>query len=370
MPAPPQWSFVLTDLQGVVIGEILNADSRTVTLQHKGIPTAGFTLPLWHPLAGNILDVSTDTLLKCYRRDSVSNKLVFCGPISSVQEAGDSLTQTISVSAAGPFSRLTKRFIGQSKSGISFGTAGSLIDLGLIAHNILDIVNADEYTGIAKGTRTASVSGAVGPWYLKNAAEAIAELSVGLNSFDFVVDPTEPTNIAGAWPQIGTLRIAPIIGVNRNDAIFEYGTTRANVASYSRQITRDQLINRAIISVSGWPDGTTKDLIFRQDTTSRTARGLYEDVVNDAGVEDDGLRTQIADEHILWRKQPKQVVTFTPSVNASPTAFRDFDLSDWVRARAVVRGSVRFDAMFRIWGMGFSIDQNGNESLDLTLVQE
>lgn len=370
MPTPPQWSFVLTDLQGVVIGEILNASERTLTLAHKGIPAAGFKLPLWHPLAGSLLTTSSDTLLKCYRRDSVSNKLVFCGPVSSVEENGDALSQYISVSAIGPFSKLTKRFIGQTKSGISFGSTGTPRDLGLIAHDILDIVNADEYTGIAKGTRTASVSGAVGPYFLKNCAEAIAELSLGLNSFDFVVDPVEPTNIAGAWPQIGTMRIAPIIGVNRDDAIFEYGTPRANVASYSRQITRDQLINRAIISVSGWPDGTTKNLIFRQDTPSRTARGLYEDVVSDAGVEDDGLRTQIADEHILWRKQPKQVVNFTPSINASPVAFRDFALSDWVRARAVVRGSVRFDSMFRVWGMSFSIDVNGNESLELQLVQE
>lgn len=362
---------MLTDLQGVVLGELLNASERTVTLTHKGIPTAAFKLPLWHPLATSIL--TTDTLLKVYRRSVTGvNKLVFCGPVQSVNETGDNLNQSISVSATGPFTRLTKRFIGTSKAGISFGSTSSLVDLGLIAHNILDAANGVEYTGITKGTLATSVSGAVGPWYLKNVAEAIAELSVGLNSFDFIVDPTEPTNVAQLWPKIGELRIAPLIGVNRPDAILEYGTPRANVTSYDRQVTRDQMVNRTIMSVSGWPDGAPsgKDLIFRQDTTSRTNRGLFEDVVNDAGVEDDGLRTLISDEHLKYRANPKQILTFSPAMNARPTPFVDYEVGDWIRARAEVRGNVRFDSMFRIWGMTFSIDQNGNESLDLSLVQE
>ncbi len=370
MAAPPLWSFILTDLQGVVLGEILNASERTVAFTHKGMPTAGFKIPLWHPLATPIL--TQETLLKVYRRDTVSNKLVFVGPVQSVDESGEDLRQSISVSASGPLIRLTKRFIGTSKAGVSFGSTSSLRDLGLIAHDILDIVNATEFSGISKGTLATSVSGAVGPWYLKNAAEGIAELSVGLNSFDFVVDPTEPTAVAAPWPRIGNLRIAPIIGVNRPDAILEYGTPRANVTSYQRQITRDQMANQTIMSVSGWPDGAPagKDLIIRTNTTSQTARGLFQDVVSDAGVEDDTLRTLISDEHLLWRSQPKQIITFTPAINASPTPFRDYELSDWIRARAVVRGSVRFDAMFRIWGMNFSIDTNGNESLELQLVQE
>lgn len=370
MPAPPEWSFVLTDLQGVVIGELLNASDRTVTLSHKGMPTAGFKLPLWHPLATSIL--TTDTLVKCYRRDAVSNRLVFIGPVQSVDETGEALNQSISVSATGPFMRLTKRFIGVSKAGVSFGTSASLVDLGLIARDILDIVNATEYTGISKGSHASSVAGAVGPWQLKNAAEAIAELSVGLNSFDFTIDPTEPTSVASAWPQIGLLRIAPIIGVNRPDAILEYGTPRANVTGYTRQISRDQLVNQTIMSVSGWPDGAPagKDLIIRTNATSRTDRGLFQDVVSDAGVEDDTLRTLISDEHLLWRSNPKQIITFTPAMNASPSPYIDYEVGDWIRARAEVRGSVRFDSMFRIWGMNFSLDANGNESLDLQLVQE
>lgn len=372
MPAPPSWQFILTDLQGVTLGEITGAKDRTVTLPHLRVPTASFQVPLWHPRAIDIL--SGDTLLKCYRKDQLGvNKLVFHGPILSVEENGDTAAQSIAVTATGPLWRLTKRFLGVSKVGFGDGTATALKDLGLIAHDILDTINgvSGGYTGISKGTLAASTNGAVGPWYLKNAAEAIAELSAGINSFDYEVAPTEATNVAQPWPQIGLLNIAPLIGAQKPDAVFEYGTTRANVAAYQRQISRDAMINDAIISVSGWPDGAgAADLLHSVDATSKANRGLFEDVVNDAGVIDDTLRQKIADEHIKYRKNPREIVTFTPATNARPAPFSDYIVGDWVRARAVVRGIVRFDAMFRIWGMSFKLDQNGNENLDLQLVQE
>jgi hypothetical protein len=168
-----------------------------------------------------------------------------------------------------------------------------------------------------------------------------------------------------------------MIGTAKPNAIFEYGTPRANVTSYNRSLTRDSYLNRAVVPVAGWPDGASLDLRIREDqayidpvTYPSTAVGLYEEAVNDAGVVDNGLRDNIADEHLKYRKTPKQIVTFTVTRNSSPTPYRDFIVGDYVRGRAEVRGIVRFDSMFRIWGATFSLDQNGNESLDLQLVQE
>lgn len=369
------WSFVLTDLQGVQIGEVGNADSRKVDLPLMNAPSATFTIPLYHALANTVL--TTECLLKVYRKDpnTGANTLAFHGPVVSVEEVGDNLSQSISVTAAGPFWRLGKRIIPGSlvrTTGVTFTG-----DLGSIAQTIVTSCNSTGFTGIWPGSLTASISGTAGPYFLKNAAEAIAELAQGISSFEYDVQPTEPVNRAAAFPQIGLLNCAPVIGTTKPDVIFEYGSTRANVASYNHQVTRDGLLTRAFISVSGWPDSldldaTTHlplhDLIQRDATTEQGTRGVFEEVVADGGIIDDGLRTSLADYHLLIRKQPRQIVTFVPVVNAKPSPFTDYSLGDQVRCRAVVKGSVRFDAMFRVYGMSFEIDPLGNEACSLTLV--
>ena len=367
--AAPSWQFVLTDLMGTVLGELRGASSRVVTVPLLRIPTASFTVPMWHPLADTL--VTTESLLQCWRTDVLGTRnLVFNGPVGAVNEQTDNTTQTIAASASGPFSRLSSRLIGVTKAGIKFPAAGTQ-DLGLTAQNILDTVNGQQYTGISNGTWAASVSGATGVWYLKKASEAIAELTTGLSSFEFDVVPTVPSAVGGlgGWPQIGLMNIAPLIGnVSRPDAIFEYGTGRANVAGYERAISRDGLLTRGYISVSGWPDSTAQDVITNQDPAAITARGLYEDVVPDAGILDDTLRLALLNYSITVRKAPRQIVTFKPATNARPSPFTDFNIGDYVRARAVVRGVVRFDATFRVWGVTFNIDSNGNEANELELV--
>ena len=377
MPTPPRWQFILTDLAGNQIGEITNGAERTVSLPLNRIPTAGFRIPLWHPLAGDVLGLNC--LLKVYRRDSVTgtNTLVFHGPLLSAEEAATDNQQTVAVTATGPMWRLTKRFIGTSKAGILFGNPGSveppvaptLVDLGTVAQQILTTVNGSGSTGIGNGTTVASTNGVYGTLWLKNAGEAIAELSSGLNSFDYEVAPQEPSG-GGGVPQIGVLNCIPIIGTTKPDSIFEYGTARGNVVNYNRKRDYENVMNAGFISVAGWPDGTTQDVLGRTNDTSIGIVGRYEDVVNDAGVIEDGLRYSLLDAHLAARSYAREIVTFSVAQNARPAPFTDYIVGDRIRARAVVRDSVRFDAMFRIWGITFRIDQNGNEALDLQLVQD
>lgn len=371
MPTASTWQFLLTSLGGQVIGEITQGTNRQVTLPLNGVPTANFTIPVWHPLASNVLGL--DALLKVYRRDSLTGTrtLVFHGPLLSAEEVGTDTTQTIQAAATGPFWRLTKRFIGQSKAGIQFGTDAAMIDLGTIAQTLITTTNGVGFTGIGNGSTTPSTSGVFGPVWLQNVAEAIATLSAGINSFDYEVFPTEPTFPAGSIPQIGVFNAQPLIGVQNPKVVFEYGTSRANITSYDRQRTLQDVVNRGIMSLQGWPDGSgTQDLIVNTDPTSIAARGIFEDVLNDNGVVDDGLRLELVNANLQYRANARERVTFTVAKNARPAPFVDYKVGDWVRARAVVGGSIRFDAMFRIWGITFTIDQNGNEALDLQLVQD
>jgi hypothetical protein len=364
------WEFVLTDLAGTVIGEIKNADSRKVTLPHLRVPTASFTLPLWHTHASAIMD--QDCLLRCYRTDARTSTrtLAFHGPIITAEENGEA-GQTIAVNAAGPYWRLARRHIGTTVAGISWGV-GTPVDLGLIAHNILDAVNGVNFTGIDKGTRTGTSTGTYGPVWLKPAAEAIAELSAGVSSFEMAVVPSEPTGSGGVggWPRIGLMNIAPTIGTTRSDAIFEYGDGSRNIVSYNRKVDREGMANRIFISVQGWPDTPEGGelLIQRDDTTSQTNRGMFEAIANDNGVINGALRTQLADFHMVYRKNPRQQITFKPAPNTYPSPLVDYGVGDTVRARAVVRGNLRFDALFRVWGLSFEIDSTGNEDTSLELV--
>lgn len=372
MATPPTYTTVLTDLQGVVKGEVTGAKGLKVSLRLKGIPSVSLTVPLWHPLASQML--SSDCLLKVYRRDASTNRLIFNGPILSAEENGDTLDQTVAVTAVGPFWRLTKRVIGTTKAGIEFGTEATPRDLARIARDALLTTNGDGYTGIqppADVDDAGIANGSTGQLWLKNVAELIGELAAALNSFDWRVDPTEPTSVGQAWPQIGAFYTAPIIGSQKPNVIFEYGTPRANVSTYKRAVSRDEIVNSAIVGVQGWPDATARNLVVRTSTTNPpSSRGLFQEVVPDAGIFDDTLRQKIGDEHLLYRDHPKTIITFTPAINATPQPFVHYDVGDWVRARADVRGSTRFDAFFRIWGLTLDVDDGGNETVDLNLVDE
>jgi len=378
------WQFILSDLQGAVHGELTQASSRKVSDPWMRVPTASCSIPLWHPLADTVM--STACLLRCYRTDDLTGTrtLVFHGPVLTAEENADSGSQTIGITAVGVFARLAKRLLGTTRAGIEFGTVPSPVDLSVIGRNIVDTVNGSSYTGIT--TSSTGGSGAIttntgepaatGKWWLKPAAEAIAEISAGLNSFEWRVRPTEP--ISGlSHPRIGLIDFAPqsTFDVLRSDAIYEYGTTRANIASYSRKVSRETFINRAWISVQGWPDGPAvvngvkQNVIVSSDNPSVVADSLYEEVVPEGGVTDNNLRILIAQFHLKYRAKARQQITFTPAPNSRPTPYVDYFVGESIRARAEVRGVTRFDALFRVFGITFDIDANGAETIEIELIE-
>lgn len=368
------WQFLVTDLAGTPVGEVSNARERSVSLPHQRIPSASFTIPVWDTLADTLL--ATDTLLRCYRTDPLyggAKTLAFHGPVVTAEEAVDGESKTLQVTASGPLWRLSKRIIPASllSGSAVYGTDVAPVNLGAAAFTMLSDVNATSFTGIEQGTNTATGTGVISLDNITDAATGLAHMHAGLNSFEFVVVPQEPTNVGGTggWPRIGTLNLAPVLGVTRDDAVFEFGTPRANITSYTRNVARDNLMNQAIISVSGWPNGAGgKVPITRQNGASVAARGLFEDKVDDGGIVDDDLRTSVADFHVLYRKDPRVTTVFRPAVNASPSPLTDYAVGDTVRARATVNGVTRFDNLFRVWGITFTIDVNGNEAVELELV--
>jgi hypothetical protein len=370
------WEYHLTDLAGISYGEITTADERKLTLSHLRMGTASATVRMDDPRARDA--INNDCLLKVYRQQSLgaTKKVVFNGPVTTVEENADETAQTVAITAASPLWRLTKRLIPaslivDSTTGKGTGWSQPNQDLGLTAHQMLQSVNSTSFTGISVGTRTSALVGSYGPVYAKNAAQSLAEMSTGVGSFEFEFAATEPTNVGQAWPQIALMNVAPTIGTSRLDAIFEWGTARANVTSYKRVVDRDGMLTRAWMPVSGWPDAPESGhTLLGVDASGGaiTSRGLFEDMLDDAGIIDDALRTAVMNYHLTVRKAPRQILTFKPAVNSTPSIFNDYYVGDSVRCRAEQRGTVYFDGTFRIWGATVNLDTNGNENVELELV--
>lgn len=353
------WQLVLADLTtGIALGEILNAKDRTVSLQLNRMPTCAFTVRLDHEQAARLLEATV--LVKAYQ----DKTLRFIGPVVSAEEAAQGEGGTLKVTAAGGLWRLTKRLIGKTALGYSNGTAVSPVDRGQIAADILTTVNAEGDTGIRVGTVTPSATGFVGPWRFKPAAEAITELSATLDGYDFEIAPTEPTtDVAGL--QIGTLNVGPILGAPKSEAIFEYGTGRRNVTSYTRPVTLDGLLNLAWNLPENFPDNPTSAVVTATDAASITKWGRMEGLVQ-GDVTVDTLRQKLIDEHVRIRRNPRQVITFDPARNA-PRYGTDYTVGDIVTCRARIQGVDRFNGLFRVYGATVSLSEEGTvtEKLDL-----
>lgn len=361
------WSLLLADLSGTTLGEITNASERRLSFPLNRMATGSFRVRLDHPLAIDLLD--GDRLIKVYQEmpDGTSTIRMVAEIVSVEEVASESDPGSLAVTfAEAGFWRLTHRLVGKSGSGLSYGTALSPVDRGTMAQSIINAVNADADSGVRIGSISASSSGYVGPWYYKPASEAITELSSTLDGFDFSFDPVEPYSDANGLV-ISSFRAAAVIGSLEADSVFEFGTGRRNIKEIKRQVGREGLLTKGYHLPPGFPESSAQ-VVSVEDLTAEAERGLHEGLVtSDLTVAD--LRLALTEEHVQVRSQPRQLITFEPT--AYGNAFNDeYAVGDVVQARAVVAGSVRFDAFFRIYGVDLSLSPEGLPTYSITLVPD
>jgi hypothetical protein len=132
-------------------------------------------------------------------------------------------------------------------------------------------------------------------------------------------------------------------------------------------IDRSQLATKGYIQQPAASDHT--GTLSYVDAAAETARGRFEALVDDGGVQWDVLRTELVQGNVNMRTQARHTVSFTPAPNASPSPLTDYLVGDQVRARIIYNSKVRLDAMMRIWGITFNLDAQGNETPSLELQQ-
>lgn len=328
--------------------------------------TGSFRVRLDHPLAGQLLQ--GDALIKVYQAPEAGGSPVIrmVAEVISVEEvasASDPGSLAVTFAEAG-FWRLTHRLVGKSATGVSYGTALAPVDRGTIASSVITAANSDGNTGVRVGTIGSSASGFVGPWYYKPVSEAIVELSSTLDGFDFRFDPVEPYT-DGSGLVVSQFTAAAALGQTRPNTVFEFGTGKRNISNLKRQVSRDGLLTKGYHLPPNFP-GTSEPVVSAEDLPAKAARGLHEGLVtSDLAVAD--LRSSLVQEHVQVRKAARQLITFEPTSYGNEFNL-DYAVGDVVVARAQVGGSVRFNAAFRIYGVGVSIDDNGRATYSLTLV--
>lgn len=375
-----RWRFVITNLSGVSLGgggPVVNASNKQWGYHLNGARTAQITIGIDHPKANFILN--NDTLLKVYRKTKVSQtwQLLMVGDVIQAEEDSSGDTGQLIVSAADPFWRLQRRFIGLAIDSIGRGTgytdgsAVSLKDFTTLAANVLADVNSAFNSGITLGTITNTGNTSyIGPVYAQNVGDILQQLANTLGGPVWVLQPLEPS---GSMPStvISQMNIGPAssMNVNRPNAIFEYGTGKRNVSSYSRILSKDGLANTLYSTPQGFPSVTAQGdtMVIEQDSASQAAIGLYQDIVP-TDLTSIPLRQQLCNEYLAVRKAARQQITFTPTVDCPLDYGVDYQVGDTVVARAYVSGQYRYNGTARIYGVDFTIDDNDAETPVLTLI--
>lgn len=376
-----EWQYILASaVDGTVIGEVENARARTLSKPLNRVPTGSITVDTNNPMIASLRGVD-QVLMKAYRNGS----LMCLGPlVPSYQKVVNDQSKTLLVNFSGVGWRLSRRIIESSKSntGVTYGPGGSFTDRGGIVKTIIDELNnvtGLPDTGIRVPTPVPTSTVTVGPWYYKNALQAISDLSATLDGFDWQIIPNEPVGDSLGLA-IGTFNCAQALGTTRPDLIWEYGDGKLNVASFTETGDFTGALNRAYSLPPAFPDDASQSVLTWNELASpagfypprNASPFVYEEVLASDLATDD-MRMRLLQESVKVRKQPRTVVTFQPVVDNGqglPQYGTDFVEGDIFGFRAVEYGIETINAFMRCYQVDFVIDEEGNETATPTLVSQ
>jgi hypothetical protein len=345
--------FVVCDAAGRSLGEP-RAYERTLSMEVSRGTTGSFRIrhtdPLYHTIDAGL------TTIKVY--DDLE-RLICYGPVLSDVEEGEGAGGTnVRVTFADLFWRLSKRYVAKKAAATDADLTYTNTDSGTIAHAILALANADAQTGITPGDKDTFIARTVS-YSWKRASEAITELGAIEGSYEWRLSYTDGT------PPTVELDLLTAIGVTRDDTYLEYGTGKRNCASYSRSRSADTQATRV------WALGAgSAPPVEAHSDSAETLYGRLEDVVSFGDVSVQSLLGVLSAMHVAVRARPRTVVNLTPFPLRSPEFGVDWEVGDIVNARAVVNNTVRVNGQLRIWGVDFSISEEGSVSPTLRLVAD
>lgn len=380
------WSFQIANSALVSQGEIVNLHEGKVSVPLNKVRTASFKVRMDNPLVPYIAvqSVLEPLYVKAYRNGS----LMFYGPLMTAEEVyGEDQKATYEVNAAGPEIIFASRYAGRTATGTVYASGTQLAvrfkEL-LAASNALS--NGETHIDYTTGPIECTNTSAYESLPFKLLSEVLSEMYNQASGFDWAVYPEDGL----AAKKIGRLVTKDTINTVQSNAVFEWGTGRANIATFGRKVDLTTMANQAYNISSAGPEATGAPTISgpealgapKFETALKEAAealqaiwGRRETMVS-VSVLSEALRKSITEETVNVRDKPRQTITMTPVAQLEgvearlvrvPVFGTDYGVGDSVPVRLVYEGQVHFDAIARIWGVDFSVDESGRETQTLTL---
>lgn len=353
-----RWTITATDLVGNVYGNPRTSD-RNFHFVLDGTSTISFQSKLSDPWAGALRG---DALVKVY----YGADLVFHGLVTSYERVLDSQgNRSIAVTASDPSFRMAKRIVNPNQTVNTYSG-----DRGQIVRDFIDEASAAFGMGIRTGVQPylsgTTVTYAVAPY--KFLGEIRDELSVGQAGFDWRVMPIEFSgNTFSDW------YAEPILGRHlEGDVIFEYGMGQKNIAEVRETGDLSAAATTVYHISDAGPGAPGQPVVYQTDEPAEAARGRYEDIAS-ASLTDTTMRQQLVDEHVAVRKNFRRAISFTPSRGPSPRVPQfgtDYDVGDFIQARATDETGNWLDASMRIFQVDVAPDAHGVDQITLRLAEE
>lgn len=393
------WQVILTGLDYVPVGEITALFDFTLTKPLNAADTCSFRVRYDNPLYEQ-LD-SLECNVKIYRDDV----LEFFGPVITCETSGSSEAASAAVTCQSPAWILDRTFTSatsttEDKGAYFTRVASNAVGFGWgqyyfsgFAPLIGETLNVSPLWFAPFTVGTNLVPTLATPGENKTLQTVLGEISAGIDGFDWIIVPTEPTPRvpSGApvgypiFPSIGTFTGAATIGQARPEVIFEWGMGQRTLSEFQNITSREEqttFLRTSFTDDAGatktaqWPDvGPFFDyepLVTDPDT--RKWGILSGDVSLD--IPSDPVRLEILKGARELRKQPKRRLAITPRGSypgeANPPAYRTaWNIGDTVGVRiAGATGKMRINASVRIYAVQFALSDNGTEKMTLTVVEQ
>lgn len=375
------WRFEVTDLAYIPQGEVLNAKSRHLTISLNKLDQLSFDISLNNPLADRL--ASTEAFIKGWRNGA----LVFYGPVITAEEDGDANGAHIAVTCqGGGWLALNKRFANAPIRAYPTDTATPIVpnsglrtalDRAVIVKNEIATSNTD-YGETGVSTTLMPISAAETVTYTIDHFTPMADLLRTMqssdNGFDWRMVPVDNWNdVTGTVTsqKHTAFWAAPVLGQEQPEAIWEYGVgTMANLQSYKNMVSRETQMNWAIAR----PTEMTAPAFWDAGTQGTQKWGAMVEMTSGSELPTEEQWFPLQYENIITRRSPRRITTWQPHMDPSgvrmPDYGIDYEVGDIVHGRGIANGQVRFDGLFRCWGVDFEIMDNGFEKANLVVVEE
>jgi hypothetical protein len=365
------WRFEVTGLDSVPQGELLNASARKITLALNKLDQCTFDIRLDNALADRI--AACEGFVKAWRNGA----LVFFGPIITAEETGTAEGAHLSVTCQGGGWAMLKKAFANMTTTPNAGLRTAM-DRAVIVKNEMTSAQAWGDYGVSLTAMPISaaetVTYTIEPFMLIEDLIRVMQSSdngfdwrmVPLDNWDDATGTVTSTKHTAFWA-------APVLGEDKPGAIWEYGAgTLANIATYRTMVSRESQMTIAVSSpnqsmyftasadgsiINKW--GSMVDVVTRDDFPDKGTPGGSPEMIS------------LRDAHLAVRSVPRRITVWEPHLD--PTGIRmpdygiDYEVGDTVHGRGIANGEVRFDGLFRCWGVDFTLEDNGFERANLTL---